>query len=62
MNYINISKLMEVHDAIVFAMNYMDNLEVGRSQVVWSELCKAKAIVKVAIESTGAEVEIKEAA
>lgn len=59
MNYINMTKLMTVHEAIVFAMNYVDNLE-GGSPVVWRELNIARAIVRVAIESTGAEVKIKE--
>lgn len=62
MNYINMTKLMTVHEAIVFAMNYVDNLERGGSPVVWRELNIARAIVRVAIESTGAEVEIREAA
>ena len=62
MNYINMTKLMTVHEAIVFAMNYVDNLERGGSPVVLRELNIARAIVRVAIESTGAEVEIKEAA
>lgn len=59
----NIADAMAVYTALVEAMASIDELPPGVARAdLWMRLVKAKSIVMVAIEETGAKIEIKEAA
>ena len=59
----NITDAMAVYTALVEAMAAIDELPPGEARAnLWMRLVKAKSIVMVAIEETGAEIEIKEGA
>jgi hypothetical protein len=57
---LTIKQLMEIHEAMTQAMDFMDNNLgiVHGTGSSWGELNKARAIIRVAIESTGATVDI----
>lgn len=59
---LTIKQLMQVHEAIVQAMSAMDRVSMQDHGQSWRDLNYARAIVRVAIESTGAVVELEEAA
>jgi hypothetical protein len=61
MNTITIKQLMEIHEAITQAMRAMDHAEMNDCGQSWHDLSRARVIVRTAIESTGAVVEISEA-
>jgi len=63
MNTIRIDDLLTIHTTLVEVMADIDNLPPGIARAhTWHKLNTARNIIRVAIEKTGAKVEVKEAA
>lgn len=63
MNKITIRELLQVHTSLVETLSNIDELPPGVTRAqTWHNLTTARNIIESAIESTGAVVEISEAA